>query len=343
MTRTRGLSLAAIIITLLLLPLALEARIDPRCESFEVRLKKTYGFRPSQLDASSQDAKAKAMDAIWTAVKEDPATLVPCLKSALAQPTQDGWFLYDGNQLLLSVAPSREVKQALLDALGRVSLDDVDLRSWVATTSALGTEGFDTSALGRRWLAYPKAAYSLPEHGGYIVDRENGAMFIFGAEDETFATPALTEICRTSTGEVKEIAAWLLMSQATRSALQAVATLNTDGLSPKAIASRAALLRAPDLIIPRNPPRTTRKEFLEAFSALLAGDQAPFDHLVQAVPDGERDLVAVVNDTDLDTIRRVRRWFIARNNQHAIEYYNQFCQILMTLVWKPEVFHKDVK
>ena len=42
MTRTRGLSLAAII-TLLLLPLALEARIDPRCESFEVRLKDAEG------------------------------------------------------------------------------------------------------------------------------------------------------------------------------------------------------------------------------------------------------------------------------------------------------------
>ena len=53
------------------------------------------------------------------------------------------------------------------------------------------------------------------------------------------------------------------------------------------------------------------------------------------MPDGERDLVAVATPADLDIIRKVRRRYIARNTQHAIEYYNEFSQILMTLIWKP--------
>jgi len=204
----------------------------------------------------------------------------------------------------------------------------------VKLASSLGVEGFDTSALGKRWLAYPRAEYSLPEHGGYRVDRSNGAMFIFGAMDERYATPSLIELARTSGSENKEIAVWLLMSQATPEALRALSQLNRKGLSEDAVNSLDALQKQPLLIEPRRPPRTNREEFLAAFNALLKGDQRPFQRLVDSVPDGERDLVAVATPADLDLIRKVRRRYIAQNTQHAIEYYNQFSQILMTLVWK---------
>jgi hypothetical protein len=278
------------------------------------------------------------MDAVWEAVHRDPATLVPCLRAALEQPTQDHWFLFDGSQLLVSTDSSREAKLILLDALTKVSMDDVDLRSWVEIASALGKEGFDTSAVGRRWLSYPDAEYFLPEHGGYRVDRGNGAMFIFGALEEKYATPALIELSRTASGSAKETALWLLMSQATPEALRALVGLNTSGLPAKALASRQALLQKPDLIVRRESPKTTRAQFVEAFEAILAGNEQPFDDLVTGVPDGERDVVTVCTTAaDLDLIRRVRRHFIAKNNQHAIDFYNQFSQIIMTLVWKPEL------
>lgn len=307
------------------------------CAQLAERLHDTYGFRPSKSTRAQADEKSKAMDAVWEAVQQDPEKLVPCLKEALAKPTDDTWFLFDGSQLLVSIDPSRESKQALFDALSRVSLDDVDLRSWVRHASALGLDGFDTTALGKRWLAYPNAKYWLPEHGAYEVDRENGAMFIFGAAEERFATPALAEICRTSMGAPKEIAAQQLMSQATPEALREVVQLDTSGLLERTMASRRALLEGPALISPRKQPVTTRAELLAAFSAFLAGDEGPFNTLIETVPDGERDLVAVSTPADLEIIRKVRRRYIARNNQHAIEYYNQFTQILMTLVWKEEL------
>jgi hypothetical protein len=307
------------------------------CAPFVERLHTTYGFRPSKLTPAESEEKVKAMDAVWQMVQHDPGGLGPCLREALAQPTEDGYFLFDGSQLLMSVDPSPASKATLLTALSRVSLDDVDLRAWVATASSLGLEGFDTSSLGRRWLEYPDAHYFLADHGAYEVDRGNGAMFIFGALDERFATPVLADICRTSVGERKEIAAWLLMSQATPDALLEVARLDTTGLSKKALASRESLLKKPDLITPRKQPITSRSQFLGAFAAFLAGDEAPFNKLVETVPDGKRDLVAVCTPEDLDMIRKVRRRYIAGNNQHAIEYYNQFSEILMTLLWKPEL------
>ena len=212
------------------------------------------------------------------------------------------------------------------------------LRTLVKFASSLGADGFDTSALGKRWLSYPKAEYFLPEHGAYRVDRENGAMFIFGSLDERFATPVLTALSQSTNPEQKEIATSLLMSQATPEALAAVAAMNPEGLSSKAAASRKALLQNPGLIEPRDTPKTTRSQFRAAFAALLAGDEGPVSQLVADVPDGERDLVAVLTSAeDIDLIRKVRRLYITRNTQHAIEYYNQFSQVIMTLVWKPDL------
>jgi len=307
------------------------------CADFNKLLTQTYGFRPSQLNAAAQMEKSRQMDAVWRAVQKDPATLGPCLGEALKRAGDDNWFRFDGSQLLVSVDHSPEARATLFDAVGRVPLDDVDLRTWVHAVSALGLEGFDTTALAKRWMSYPKPGYSLPEHGAYVVDRANSALFIYGSLDEKFATPALVDLIASGNKEQKEIATWLLMSQATTEALNAVAHMNADRLSKQAIESRKALLEHPALIDPRKQPLNTRAEFMSAFNALLNGDERPFDRMVAAVEDGERDLVAVMTPADLDTIRRVRRHYAAANNQHAIEYYNQFSQIIMTAVWKPEL------
>ena len=316
----------------LLLLIAAPPPGETSCSSLKSLLDATYGFRPSLLDRKAQDAKAQQMDAVWQTVQKRPGTLIPCLKVELAGRTQDSWFLFDGSQLLVSLDPSPESKLILLGAMKQVSLDDVDLRVWVETASKLGKDGSDTSEVGRRWLNYPRARYFLPEHGAYEVDRGNGAMFIFGSLDERYATPALTEMARTLSGEAKEISTWLLMSQATPEALRALRDLDPVGLSERARASRRSLLENPLLIEPRASPKTTRKEFLTAFQAFVDGDTRPFERLVEKVPDGERDVVAVCTSADLELIRKVRRHYIARANQHAIEYYNVFSQIIMTLV-----------
>jgi hypothetical protein len=166
------------------------------------------------------------------------------------------------------------------------------------------------------------------------VDRGTGATFIVGALDERYATPLLAELSRTESGEPREIAIFLLMRQATPEALQAVRELSPDGLSQRARTSRKTLLEKPPLITPRPSPKITRQQYIAAFEALVAGDSRPFDELVDKVPDGERDVVAVCTSADLDLIRKVRRSYAARGNQHALEYYDVFSQILLTFVWR---------
>lgn len=280
------------------------------CDRLKREIAATYGFRPSKLSDAEREAKTKQMDAVWSAVHAEPAKLAPCLRDVLAKTKGDPWLLFDGGQLLLDVDPSPESKRLFLDALNRVPLDDVDLGTWVHFAATFGLEDFDTSALGKRWLTYPDAEYYLPEHAAYHVNREVGALFIFGSMDERFATPALLDLTRTATGDAKTIALALLAHQAT----------------PEAKARQAS-----PLIEPRAKPRTTRAEFIAAFNALLRGDAKPFDALIAAVPDGERDLVAVAKDEDIPLLRKVRRHYAATTSPHAIDYYNQFTQILLTL------------
>lgn len=319
-------------------PLASTAAPDAQpCAAFDRQLHDTYGFRPSQLDPGGKERKSEQMGAVWSSVRREPSTLGPCLKAALRRPTSDTWFLFDGAELLASIDQGIDAKMLLEDGLSHVSLDDVDLRTWVELVTSLGADGFDTAALGKRWISYPKAEYSLPDHGSVRVDRGNGALFIYGAMEERYATPALIELTHSGKREEKEVATWLLMSQATPDALRALARLKPEGLSVKAAQSRRALLEHPRLIVPRTPPRTTRAELLSAFDAIVKGNEAPFAHLMQTVPDSERDLVAVCKPEDLDLIRRVRRYYIAAANQQSIEIYNQFTQILMTMVWTPGI------
>jgi hypothetical protein len=58
---------------------------------------------------------------------------------------------------------------------------------------------------------------------------------------------------------------------------------------------------------------------------------------VREVPDGEKDAVAVLKPEDVPLVRKVRRALIATADPHALEYYKVFTDILMTLVWRPEL------
>ena len=97
------------------------------------------------------------------------------------------------------------------------------------------------------------------------------------------------------------------------------------------------MLSSPELIKPRRKPKTSREEFLKAFQGIVSGSWSKFFNLVSEVPDGEKDAVAVLKPEDISLVRKVRRLVIANANPHAIEFYNSFTNILMTMVWKPEL------
>jgi hypothetical protein len=327
-------SISVALLGVLLIPVSLQGQTD-QCGSLHRLIKETYTFKPARLSEVERTAKSNSMNAVWSLVKKDRATLLPCLRAALADPKADAFFRFDGSNLLMSLDPSPESKSILVRSYTLVDLADVDLRLWVGRLALLGAEGFDISEAADKWLRFPGAFYFLPEHGAYTVTVDNGAMFLYGSMDEAQATPALLKIVSDKTHPGREIALWALMNQATPESLRALRQINAQEFSAKAQKSLKALLTKPQLFEPRAKPKTTRQEFVTAFERLLEGDWRPFIHLVSEVPDGERDVVAVLKPEDLPLVRKVRRRIIANGNPHAIDFYNSFSTILMTFIWKP--------
>lgn len=324
-------------VLLLLSVTAARAQQSQPCAEFQKTVKATYNFKPSQLKSDAErDAKSAAMDRVWEMVKASPSALLPCLRAALADPQSDPWFRFDGSNLLVSLDPSPASKAEQVRQYTAVDLDDVHLMVWVTRLAQLGAEGLDVSEAGARWLAYPKAKYYLPMHGAQEVNKFLGGIFIFGSMDEAQATPALLKIANSAAHPGRDTAISLLLMQATPEAVRGLKALDRTGLSAEVQAFLRAHLEKPLLIVPRDKPKTTRAQFLKAFEAAVKDDWEPFAALVSEVPDGEKDVVAVMKPEDLPLVRMVRRKRIAHANQHAANYYVSFTQILMTMISKPE-------
>src|SRR6185503_2654876 len=148
-----------------------------QCSPLRRLINETYTFKPSELNEAQQATKSDAMDRVWDAVKARRNELLPCLRAAVTDPNADGFFRFDGSNLLVSLDPSRESKLTLIHSYALVDLKEVNLREWITNLSRLGVEGFDVSEPADKWLRYPKASYYLPEHGVYKVTKGDGALF----------------------------------------------------------------------------------------------------------------------------------------------------------------------
>ena len=75
----------------------------------------------------------------------------------------------------------------------------------------------------------------------------------------------------------------------------------------------------------------------------MEGKWEKFVELVSKVPDGEKDVVATLKTEDLPLVRKIRRHYIANASPHAIEFYQSFTSILMTMIWKAGLVQRDSK
>lgn len=307
-----------------------------QCDAFQSTIRQTYTFNPARMNEAQTDAQSRKLDAFWNQVRQSSATLLPCLRKALTEDTSASFFAIDGSMLLVDIDPSRASKALQVRKFTEASLDGTDLEYWVSTMAHRGVEGFDTSAAGAKWLAYPKAKYFLKNHGGYPIDSFLGAVFIFGSMDEDLATPVLLRIANQVGHPHRDDALVILMSQATPASFKALSQVNTAGMPPSASKTIHDLLMNPKLLQPRARPKLTRAEQLAAFQGIVDGNYGPFREMVMKSPDGEVDAVATLRPEDIPLVRRARRASISRCNQHAVEDYGSFTQILWALTWKPQ-------
>jgi hypothetical protein len=308
-----------------------------QCDSFQNTIRNTYNFNPAHMNDAEIKLQSEKLDVFWNKVRQSRATLLPCLRKALKEDSSGSFFAIDGSMLLVDVDPSGASKALQVRKFTEANLDGTDLEYWVKTMARRGVEGFDTSAAGAKWLAYPKAKYNLAMHGGFPVNSFLGAVFIFGSMDEDLATPALLRIVNNVAHPHRDDALAILMSQATPASFRALKQVNTAGFPAGTDKSVRELLENPNLLKPRLRPKLTREEQLIAFQGIVDGDYSAFRQMVMKAPDGEVDAVATLLPEDIPLLRRARRASISRCNQHAVSDYASFTRILWAMTWKYEV------
>lgn len=313
-----------------------EVIVPGQCDTFQQTIKTTYNFNPALLSAEQQQSQSARLDVFWNQVRQARATLLPCLRKALADDHSPSFFGIDGSMLLVNVDPSSASKALQVRKFVEADLDGTDLEYWVKTMARRGVEGFDTSAAGAKWLSYKNAKYNLSQHGGIPIGSFLGAVFIFGSMDEELATPVLARIANDVGHPHRDDAIAILTSQATPASMRALRELNTSGLSTESKQSLSDFFAKPELLKPRARPILTREENLRAFQGIIDGDYSAFRELVMKAPDGEVDAVATLRPEDIPLVRRARRASIARCNQHAVSDYASFTAILRAMTWKEQ-------
>src|SRR5215204_1560448 len=101
------------------------------CYEFGKLVEKTYNFKPSKISPAERDAKSVEMDIVWNKVKANPQSLLPCLRDALKNRTNDSFFRFDASNLLIQLDQSKEAKEILIDSFAKADFDDIDLRYWL--------------------------------------------------------------------------------------------------------------------------------------------------------------------------------------------------------------------
>lgn len=306
------------------------------CAEFNALLKTTYGFKPSKLTKEEREAKSKEMDKVWDTVKANKAKLVPCLQKALQDPKADGFFLWDGSNLLVTEDDTEKSKTLQVSAYARADLGEVDPELFVGMLARHGANGLDTSAPAEKWLRFPKenATYYLAKHGAFPVTWDIAAVFIYSTMDEKFATPALLKVLGEKNHPGHQIALQLLCYQGTPEAAAALAKLDAKTLTPEEAKILDKYLKTAPLA-PSAKPKVSREESVAALQELAEGGRDKFDKLIEREPECEADMVALLKPEDLPILRRARRRYMSRANQHVLENYSSFTKVITGLLARP--------
>jgi hypothetical protein len=328
-------------LALVALHLAQKPSQDP-CTAFRQKVHDVYNFRPSHLSAAQQKDKAAQMDEVWSMVKGNTSTYLPCLRTALQDPKSDGWFRVDGSGLLCEIDPSLEAKQIRLSIWLDAEWADLAPEVWVSTMAELGAAGLDTSRAGKRWLDDPSGKFYVAEHA-LQVGPTAGALFLFGSMDETFAAPMLAKMAADPKQKSRDDAIHILAALATPEALNALMTLEPKNVS-KPVRIRVSQMLSEGSALSKKGASSgaTREKLLAAFAAFLKGDHKLLD-ATQELSNGKPDpdwfgrLAGLLSQEDIPLLRQVRRKRMTFMSDEALDDYLQYTRVLLSFERTPEI------
>jgi hypothetical protein len=199
------------------------------------RIVALYNFHPAKLTDAQRQAKSAEMDAFWTAVKTDPAHLLPMLRTELRDTSDPAFFMTDGSGLLLELSKAAPDKDLALAAMSRSDLADVDNGHYYYEIHDLSVEGFDTTAAALHILDDPTFTVPVPAHA-MMLDQSMSLVYLLLPVDADKWMPAAQRRFETEKNETAQKSLLMLFFYLqTSDGDRLIAAAANDSARPEAI------------------------------------------------------------------------------------------------------------
>jgi len=163
-------------------------------QEFHSVVNSVYDFYPHTLNSKQIELKSKELDKFWHKVESNRSTLLPFLRTELADLRNNSFFLYDGSQLLLSLSTDPADKLIALKAIPQGDLNDIQHIDYLNTVHRFSRERLNTTAAALRLLDEPKFSAYVVQHA-LQVDQQLALLFLLlPIPDHLYIDPAIARL-----------------------------------------------------------------------------------------------------------------------------------------------------
>ena len=160
----------------------------------ENEIRQTYDFAPHTLSSEQLRAKSVTLDAFWSKAKSDPSSYIPVLQAELQDPSSKAFFLFDGSQLLLSLAYSPENRHIAVLAMSRADLHDINPAGYFYAVHRIANFNEDTAVAALHILEDPQFQVQVPEHA-LTLGQNYALIYMLLPEDPKYwLSPAISRL-----------------------------------------------------------------------------------------------------------------------------------------------------
>jgi hypothetical protein len=306
------------------------------CGDVAAAKSRSYGFRPSQVTAAERTRKSGEMDGFWTFIKGMGPDGIGCLRTLVETEKADKFFLFDGASLLASLDHSSGSNQAILRALAQTNLQDVQPDAFINLALRLAKQDVDISSAADNYLHAPKVATYLARHGGYKLDRLQGAILLYGSMPPALIDKSLSQEVQSSNEDARNTAAIVWSMNLTEETFKGLAALgDMKTFSSAARQSVQYVLKAQTVPVTK-PSKYSRTQVLARIEKLPDFDPNEVTGGLSATEADIRafhnSIYATLTPADVVTLLDVRKRSIRGVSDESVEEYSELSGVLLNLV-----------
>jgi hypothetical protein len=241
--------------------LAALATIPAIAQDVAQDIRATYSFAPHELTSQQIDEKSKVLDAFWARAKAQKESYVPVLRSELARPDAQSFFLYDGSMLLLTLSDTGPDRTLALSAIAHCDLRDVRHTDYFLQVHRLASRGEDPTQAALHILVEPRFTAFIPQHALTLGQNYSLVYMLLPADPALWLPEALARLAKEKEPTAQKSLLLLAWYAQTKEADRAIAAFTEAADKPEESRTYARELMA-------------RNSHLGSVTSLLQSEQA---------------------------------------------------------------------